>query len=284
MNRKYISVVILCFIFFFCLILWEYSIQSQIHSELQVSFLDVSQGDAIFIQTPNGTQILVDAGAQGAILSPLQKVMPQGDKTLDMVVMTHPDADHIGGFADVFAEYTITTALVSGADGTSTLYRELRQILEKKHVKQIVAYTDTTILLDDVQQITLDILFPDQSVKQWETNEGSIISRLVYGNTSVLLMADAPVETEKILVATYGERLVSDILKVGHHGSNTSTSELFLDTVSPQVAIISAGLNNRYGHPHQEVMERLIERGIEIRETSVDQTITYFSDGRLWRE
>lgn len=283
MNRKYFSITILCFIFFFCLILWEYAVQSVDHSELQVSFLDVSQGDAIFIQTPNKKQILIDAGAEGMILAPLKKVMPKGDTTLDMIVMTHPDADHVGGFTDVLKEYSVTTALVSGSRGTSTLARELKNTLDKKHVKQIIAYAPMQLVLDSEKNIILDILFPDQSVKNWETNDGSIVSRLVYNNTSVLFMADAPTETEHLLVAKYGDMLVSDILKVGHHGSNTSTSELFLDRVSPAVAIISAGLNNRYGHPHQEVMERLTERGIEIRETSSEGTITYWSDGVSWK-
>lgn len=283
MNRKHRSIAILCFVFFFFLILWEYRVQSVQHTELEVSFLDVSQGDAIFIQTPTNKQILIDAGAEGMILDPLKKVMPKGDTTLDMIVMTHPDADHIGGFADVLKEYSVTTALVSGSRGTSTLARELKNTLDTKHVKQIIAYAPMQLVLDSEKNITLDLLFPDQSVKNWETNDGSIVSRLVYNNTSVLLMADASTETEQLLVAQYGDFLVSDILKVGHHGSNTSTSELFLDRVSPVVAIISAGLNNRYGHPHQEVMERLTERGIEIRETSSEGSITYTSNGVRWK-
>lgn len=283
MSRKYVSRIILCFVLFFGLVFFEYTLRSQTIDTLQVSFLDVSQGDAIFIQTPNNKQILIDAGAEGNILAPLAHVMPRGDTTIDLVVMTHPDADHIGGFSEVFAHYTITTALVSGSRGTSTLSRSLKNTLDKKHVKQIVAYAGMQLVLDREKNITLDILFPDQNIKSWETNDGSIVSRLVYNDTSVLFMADAPVETEQLLLASYSDTLTSDILKVGHHGSETSTSETFLDSVSPAVAIISAGLNNRYGHPHQEVMERLIERGIEVRETSTDGTITYHSDGKRFK-
>lgn len=264
---------------------------------LEISFLDVGQGDAILIQTPNHKQILIDAGPKDVVISKLREVMPRGDKTIDMIVVTNPDADHISGFNRVLDEYSVSSVLVPNTRNPSETFKNLMKKIEKKQIEELVAFSGMKIVLEEgdtrQREVLLTVLFPDQVVKDWSRNDGSIVSRLSYGDTSVMLMGDATSETEKIIIgdalpdtssAFSLGLLKSDILKLGHHGSRTSNSDVWLDTVKPKIAIVSAGENNRYGHPHKEVIERLLERDIEIRETSKEGTMTYVSDGEKWVE
>lgn len=249
--------------------------------QFQISFLDVGQGDAIFIQTVEGVQVLIDGGPKSAVIPKLREVMPPSDTSIDMIIITNPDADHISGFQQVLDEYTVESVLVAGTRSTTETYTQLMKKIKDKKIKQIAAYKDMNIVLGE--KSVLSVLFPDQVVRGWERNNGSIVMKLTYRETSVMLMGDATTETEKIILSTMRpQELVSQILKIGHHGSNTSTSEEWLDAVMPEIAIISAGEQNRYGHPHQEVIDRLLDRDIQVKETSKDGTITYVSDGLEW--
>lgn len=263
---------------------------------LEVSFLDVGQGDAILIQTPEHHQVLIDGGPKDVVLQKLKEVMPRGDTTIDMIVVTNPDADHISGFNRVLDEYTVSSVLVPNTRNPSETFKNLMKKIQDKHIKQLVAFSGMKIVLEEGntqhREALLSIVFPDQVVKDWTRNDGSIVSRLSYGDTSVMFMGDATSETEKIIIgdsllggSSLGiiNILTSDILKLGHHGSRTSSSDVWLDAVKPKIAIVSAGENNRYGHPHKEVIERLTGRDIEIRETSKEGTMTYVSDGKKWR-
>ncbi len=248
-----------------------------------MSFLDVGQGDAIFIQTPEGIQVLIDGGPKDVVMAKLKEVMPRGDTTIDMIVVTNPDSDHISGFSSVLDAYTVDSVLLAGTRSTTETYKGLMKKIEATHVRQIGAYKDTQFVLGS--GAVLSVLFPDQVVRGWERNDGSIVMRLSYKDTSIMLMGDASAETEKLIISgTDPKNIASDILKLGHHGSRTSTSEEWLDVVAPTVAIVSAGENNSYGHPHPEVIERLAERGIEIKQTGLDGTISYISDGQEWIE
>ncbi len=251
-------------------------------TDLSISFLDVGQGDAILIQAPDGLQVLIDGGPKNAVIPKLKEVMPRGDTTIDMIVITNPDSDHLSGFSSVLDEYTIGAVLLAGTRSTTEVYKGLMKKIQAKGIRELGAYKDTTLVLGS--GIFLSVLFPDQVVRGWERNDGSVVMRLTYKETSVMLMGDASAETEKLILATTDQAtLVSDILKLGHHGSRTSTSEEWLDSVSSSIAIVSAGEDNTYGHPHPEIIERLAERGIEVKETK-DGTITYYSDGVEWKE
>ncbi len=253
------------------------------YTELSVSFLDVGQGDAIFIQTPEGIQVLVDGGPKENVMAKLKEVMPRGDTSIDMIVVTNPDSDHISGFSSVLDSYTVGGVLLAGTRSTTEVYKALMKKIEVKNIRQIGAYKDTQIILGD--SAVLSVLFPDQVVRGWDRNDGSIVMRFAYKDTSLMLMGDASAETEKLILGmTDHTKLSSNILKLGHHGSRTSTSDEWLDVILPTVAIVSAGENNSYGHPHPEVVERLAERGIEVRQTGIDGTITYVSDGQEWVE
>lgn len=248
------------------------------HSKkLTVSFLDVGQGDAIFITAPNGNQVLIDAGAGRQVLRSLGAVMPFYDKTIDLVIGTHADADHIGGMSFVLERFTVLGIISNGVGSQTDSYELFTERSQAEQAKNMIARQGMRIVLD--KNVFLDILFPREDMGEFETNDGSIVARLVYGDNEFLLTGDLPQNREMELVGRFGSLLESDVLKLGHHGSKTSSSAYFLDQVKPKLGIISAGKDNRYGHPHQIVLERLTSKNISYLNTADMGTITLESDG-----
>ncbi len=250
------------------------------HRKLTFAMLDVGQGDALFIESPTGTQILVDGGPPRKILGRLTRVMPLFDRTIDAIIITNPDRDHMGGFLDVLKTYKVKQVIEPGTfNDDSAIYRELKEVIAKKNITNILAKKGMQIDLGG--GVFLDILFPDRDVSTWTTNDGSIVARLSYGETSVMLTGDTTAETEKIILSENAkEALDSDILKVAHHGSKTSSSKAFVEAVSPEYALISDGKNNTYGHPHQQTLDTLSSLGIEVWRTDILGTIIMKSDGQ----
>lgn len=267
----YIGVLILINIF-----IWYVVIQKE-KAVLTVVFLAVGQGDSIFIEAPNGNQILIDGGADKKVLRELGKVLPFYDRSINMIIATHPDKDHIGGLPDILKRYKVETFLESGVESNTGTYRTLKNILQNNNVDIVTVENTMTIVLDE--DITLEILFPDRDAKGLESNTASIVSRLVYGETEFLFTGDSPKNIESYLVSRISNNLESDVLKVGHHGSRTSTSEQFLAIVNPEYAIISAGENNQYGHPNIEVINLLEQFEIKILSTIEEKTIIFKSNG-----
>jgi len=223
--------------------------------ELTVSFLNIGQGDAIFIESPTGVQVLIDGGPGKAVLRELGAVMPLGDRSLDIIIATHPDMDHIGGLPFVLETYEVDTVIRSGFVADTQIYEAFTQGIEEEGSEVIFARKGHVIHLGD--GVHLDILFPDAGESMSEANEASIVARLVYGEAEVLLMGDAPQWVERELMHDYGSNIASDILKVGHHGSRSSTASAFVSMVSPVIAVLSYGEDNRYNHPHKEVLDVL---------------------------
>ncbi len=287
MNDTLVRIRIgILFVFILCsLAVWlmppVFSMNTENEKFLQVHFLDVGQGDAILIETPSGTQVLIDGGRGSAVLSELTSVMGFFDRSLDMVVGTHPDLDHIGGLIDVFKRYTVATVLTTENEGESsaaTLYNTLK---ESEGAEVVYARRGQEFALGD--GAVIEVLFPDSDPREMESNTSSIVLKLRYGSSTFLFTGDSPKNIEEYLVLTEGENLQSEVLKVGHHGSRTSTSELFLDEVAPTYAIISAGKDNSYGHPHVEVTDLLFNKRVTMLETAKEGTITLLSDGtRVW--
>lgn len=249
------------------------------NSELAVAFLDVGQGDAIFITSPTGFQVLIDAGKGREVLRKLPDEMGWFDRSIDVIIATHPDADHIGGFPDVLKRYRVGKIIESSVDdetGTDA----------KAFAAAALAETQSREIALRGQKIDLgggaylEILFPDRDVSGIETNTGSIVARLVYGETSFLLSGDSPDEIEKYLVRLNAEMLDADILKVGHHGSRTSSAEEFIRAVNPDYAIFSRGCDNSYGHPHKEVVERFDKLNIQMLDTCEEGTVRFISNGQ----
>jgi competence protein ComEC len=247
---------------------------------LKVVFADVGQGDAIYIEAPNGKQIIIDGGPDSKLLSSLAKVMPFADRSIDMIIATHPDMDHIGGFPLLLDNYKIGTIILNGSSSSSQIYKDLEEKIIKKKINKIIAKRGMRIILDDKKNIYLDILFPDRDVLDLETNSASIVCKLVYGENSFLFTGDADIYTENLIEWNEKKEILdSDVLKLGHHGSRTSSSILWLEKVSPEIAIISAGKNNKYGHPHKEILERLLSLHIPYLNTADIGNIIFKSDG-----
>ena len=252
------------------------------HSQKFLTFgmLDVGQGEALYIESPNGAQILFDVGPARKVLSPLARVMSPFDRTLDAVVITNPDADHIGGFADILKYYQVGLVLEPGTQNSSKTFQTLKTKIKDQKIQVILAKKGMRINMGD--GAVIDILFPDRDVSSWSTNEGSVVAQLRYGATSIMLTGDATSKTEKIILAdSEPEEIKSKILKVGHHGSRSSTSSALVNEVSPEYALISNGKNNSYGHPHPEVLKTLGDFGAKIFRTDLEGTILVKSDGKI---
>lgn len=247
--------------------------------ELAVSFFDVGQGDAIFIEGPTGVQILVDGGPNTAVLRGLGRRMSFFDRSLDAVVATHPDADHIGGLSDVFERYDVGVFFEPGVLHNTGAVSALEAALEKEKIPRTLARRGMRLLLGGGAYA--DVLYPDRDVFGIsDTNAGSIVLRVVYGKSEFVLTGDAPQHIERSLAAAYGTTLVSDVLKAGHHGSKTSSDETFVRAVAPQYVVFSRGCDNRYGHPAPEIVALFKKLSIPALDTCESGTITFRSNGK----
>jgi competence protein ComEC len=251
-------------------------------SLLVVSFLDVGQGDAIFIEAPNGVQVLVDSGPDAGVVQELSHVMPFWDRTIDMVIPSHADKDHIGGFPEVFKRFSVESVYDTENNATTAIYEAYEAGRDEEGSPVRIARSEDTIILDDEAGVYLRVLFPNQNTTSLERNDASTILQLVYGDIEVMLTGDAGSMIEEYLVHEYGPFLESEILKAGHHGSKTSSSPQFVRVVEPDHVVISAGKDNSYGHPHPEVMETLQNSGAKIFETQYG-IVQFVTDGKeVW--
>lgn len=277
-SKKYWLSVIVFLLFCANIFLLHVDWQNS-HRGFTFAMLDVGQGDALFIESPTGTQIMFDAGPARKVLGPLARVMSPFDRTIDGIVITNPDADHIGGFADILKNYKVGKVFEPGTLSDSKTFQNLKMEIKKQNIPDILVKRG--MRLDIGGGAMIDILFPDRDVATWTTNDGSVVARLSYGDTSIMLTGDASIKTEQIILKENPEsQLKSTILKVGHHGSRTSSSNSFIKVVSPTYAFISDGKNNKYGHPHPETLDTLTQLGIKIFRTDLLGTIIMKSDGK----
>ncbi|MEK7596667.1 MAG: ComEC/Rec2 family competence protein [Patescibacteria group bacterium] len=251
----------------------------QNHGLLQIYFLDIGQGDATYIRTPGGHDMLIDGGPSRIILQKLAEVMPFYDRSIDVVIETHPDADHIGGLPSVLERYNVGLFLEPGIESKNAIDDEIRRIRAEKNIPRELARRG--MIINFGEGAHFDVLYPDRDVYGLkDTNEASIVGQMKYGRTTVMLAGDSPKKIENRLIVMDGERLKSDILKAGHHGSHTSSGENYVKTVAPRYAVVSAGRKNRYGHPHADVLEIFEKLGVKIARTDREGTVEFVSDGR----
>lgn len=264
------------------LLVWGWALRSE--PRLHIWFLDVGQGDAIVIQTPTGHVLIVDTGGRTAedemgrrVIMPFLRA--KGINDVDAVILTHPDEDHIAGAVTILDRFPVHRLLISGISSTNTTYSRILHLAEQRRV--------TTSMLTRGQQIQFrdgvvaEVLNPSPT-DAVSHNNGSIVLRVQYGSTSVILTGDAEALAENEISRLCGD-VHADVLKLGHHGSHTSTTRLFLDAVNPQAAIISVGRRNQFGHPHPDVLNRLSERHIPIFRTDRDGEVSLVSDGHTLR-
>ncbi len=261
---------------------------------MEVTFFDVGQGDSIFIESSQGHQILIDGGPDDQVLNKLAEEMPFWDRTIDLVVLTHPEHDHFAGLLEVFKRYEVENILWTGIVRDTAEYKEWVKLIEKERVedgaKIHIAHVGQEIYgvsggqSSAERRTVLRILYPSESLegeKIENSNNTSIVARLVFGETSFLFTGDAYKSVERELLNQVkqqpGVELDSDVLKVGHHGSKTSSCKEFIEVVSPEIAVIQCGRDNFYGHPNSETLENL--GGVKIFRTDLDGDIKIVSDG-----
>jgi len=248
---------------------------------LVVNFFDVGQGDAIFIETLNRRQVLIDGGPDNAVMEKLGKEMPFFDREIDLVILTHPDADHLAGLISVAENFQIGQVLTNGSKSDSLFYQKWMELLDKKDVPIETAKAGQ--LIDLGGGIALKVLWPDYSqIGKFSSSDGnnlSVVVQLVYQQAEVLLTGDIEKKAENFLVRQDG--LESDVLKVAHHGSKNSSSFDFIEAVSPRFSVISVGADNRFGHPYSLVLEIL--KKTDILRTDISGDIEMKTDGIDWQ-
>ena len=277
-TRIYLRWYILGFLLILALVLWSVVTHENRDGILTIVFLNVGQGDSIFIESPTGTQILVDGGPNNNLSKEISTILPWYDRHIDMLVVTNPDKDHYEGFIPFLNKYSADVVLEPGTTNKSEAYGLLEKIIIDKKIPKILARRGQIIDLGGGAY--LKVVFPDRDISGLNPNDGSIVMQLVYGETSVMLQGDSPTNIEHYLFGLDGENLKSTILKAGHHGSRTSSSEEYVKSVNPQWVVISSGKNNTYGHPHKEVLDTLNKLVIKTIDTCNNGEITFESNGK----
>jgi len=240
---------------------------------LEICFFDVGQGDSIFIMASQGQQVLIDGGPDNSVIKKLESKMPFWDRSIDLIVLTHPDKDHLFGLIEVLKRYKVKNILWTGVDSDSSLLQEWLNVIEKERAKIWIAKQDLNIEISTY--LNIDVLYPFEKLEGRivsNTNDTSIVLILESNGEKVLLTGDISSQVEDLLIEN-NLPISADILKIAHHGSKYSSSDDFLKAVNPSVAVISVGENNPYNHPSPDVLAKLEDSGINILQTSKQKDI-----------
>lgn len=242
--------------------------------DIEIYFFDVGQGDASLIEAKDGTQILIDGGPPNRVLPKLSKVLDFNDKSLDVLILTHPHVDHISGAIEVLKNYDVGLLVESGVSYHTAEAIEFKKLVEEKKLKKLIINKPTKLKFFNGAE--MQFLYPDKSFEDLvlkNVHDATVVGEFLYSGKKILFMGDAEKSIEKYLVS---KKFVGDVdvLKAGHHGSKTSTTKEFLSVVRPEYSIIEVGRNS-YGHPTQEVLSRLASIGAQIFRTDTDGTIKF---------
>ena len=263
--------------------------ESAYRPKLSILFFDVGQGDAILVSFPNGKHVLIDAGQRysntdQAIRTILPHLKRQHVKQLDAVIITHQHSDHIGGIPTILRSIHVNRLIYNGDSYASSLYSEMEHLCDSLYLLPHVVSAGDTLNIDPT--VRIQILSPSASSLFYaNTNDMSIIFRMVYGENVFLFTGDAEVPSENKVVRYYGPLLSSDVVKVGHHGSSTSSSAPFVQRVVSSrtynpTAVVSVGQNNRFNHPNMDIMNRWQQAGAHVLKTSTDHAVWFICDGK----
>lgn len=247
--------------------------------KLHLVFCDVGQGDAILVTTPLGSQILIDGGPDNKVLDCLGQTMPFYDRTVEQVILTHPQRDHLAGLIEVLRRFKVKQIAITGVTNQTAEFLAWEQALNLERAKIFkVTAGDSMNFGRQVDRLKGHILWPQPNFASSDLNETSIVLKLNFGRFCALLTGDVTNQVWLILAAS--ARLEKCfLLKIAHHGSSNATNKILLDKVSPKLAVISVGKNNRFGHPAEEVIESLRDGEIKILRTDLDGTIEIVTDG-----
>lgn len=264
---------------FFVLCLREWSVRPDGLTHVHV--LDIGQGDSIFIEGPSGQQVIVDGGRDLSPLEHLGRKMSFFDREIDLMILSHPNFDHMAAFPAILERYRVKAILMTGIEFDLPAYTQMATLIREQNVPVIIA--DPTKDINLGGGLFLDVIWPPPvymgKYMKGDINDSSIVIKVVFGEDSLLLTGDME-EKEEAEVLGSGADIDVDILKVAHHGSRSSTSTGFLLAASPDLAVISVGRDNDYGHPHPWVMRRLEHFGVPVRTTAEEGTVTIKMDGK----
>ena len=263
----------------FNLAVWSGVLGAQGRDYTRFEVFDIGQGDAVYIRTVSGNDILVDGGPGDAVLSKLGRALPYGDRNIELVILTHPHADHVSGLVEVLKRYRVDMIMLPEVEYTTATYDAFLNLIKEKNIAVVQPKLGQRIFLDDSN--VLDILYPivgHFAHAPTDINDSSIVARLSFGQSRVLLTGDAGKDIENFLIGA-GLPFSADILKVGHHGSRHSTGQSFVDTARPAYAVISVGKNS-YGHPHGEALAALEKGGTQVLRTDEHGDISF----RIYRD
>lgn len=290
-SKQYkIIIGILVFVFIFSVYANFRYYNETIPGLLKVAVLDVGQGDAIYIETPSGNQVLIDGGpasdfyggGSSVILNRLSEIMPFNDRDINVLVATHPHADHIQGLIKVLERFEIDMVIDSGATYDSSTYTNWSEARKKADQYKIAKRGDALDLGDDV---TLEFLYPETNTKisKNKAHDKMLVAMLKYRDFNFLLTGDIEGYNELKLTDDNGEPVKAQFLKVAHHGSRNSTTDDFLNKISSHFAFISVASKNRYGHPHRQTLDRLDKNDVQYYRTDKNGTISLVTDGYYYK-
>lgn len=276
-RKEWYVVAFLCVV---CALIWSASFALTPSGVLRVAVLDVGQGDAIYIESPTGERIVIDGGPDDSLLRELPRVMPFFARSIDVIIESHPHADHIAGFVSLIERNGVGVFIEPGIPATTEEMKTFLSTVSKTHVSHYIARRG--MWLEIGGGAVLRVLAPDfdtTHLPEKKIHDGMLVVQLIYGSTKVLFMGDADKALENRLVALEGRALKSDVLKVGHHGSRTSTGDTLVSYVSPQYAVISLGKRNIYRFPNKEPLATLEKNTVLTLRTDTEGTVVFESDG-----
>lgn len=244
--------------------------------KLMISYMDVGQGDAAYINV-NGNDILIDAGPRSNSKELLEQLKTKNIDDFELVIATHPHEDHIGGMVDVFREYEVKNFYSPKITHTTKTYENLIKAVKDEGLK--TKELKSGMVIDLGEGAKFEVFTPQKSEYE-ELNDYSPIMKLSFGDTSYLFTGDAEKLAEEEALAKYKNSLDSDVIKFGHHGSSSSSSNAFIEAVSPKYGIISCAKDNKYGHPHRETLDIIKKYNIKTFRTDKDGEIILTSDGK----
>lgn len=273
-NKKIIGIILIAIVFFAVLKSQGNSEYENLGDDFRVHYIDVGQGDSILVQSGE-EYMLIDGGKNVAADTVVNYLKSQNVRKLKYVIGTHPHEDHIGGLDDVIDTFDVENVIMPNVTHNTKSFEDVLDSIMNKGLTITPAVSGERYALGDAELL---ILAPNGDGYK-DLNDYSVVARVQYGNTSFMFTGDAEGISEKEMIDVYGSSLRTDVLKLGHHGSTTSTTKDFLELVNPSVAVITVGKDNTYGHPHKEIIERLEKKNIRIYRTDLDGNILATSDG-----
>jgi len=276
------TIIVLLTLFFVSLVFLAYfSLNPFSRSDdLRVIFLDIGQGDAALIQTPDQKNILIDGGPSREVLFKLDQYIPFYNRQIDLMILTHPDPDHLTGLVEILKRWSVKQIAYTGVKDDRSSYLIWEKLIAEKEISLSIIDRRATVALGE--GITLDFLWPLTNIEEKnfsDDNDYSIVNRLGYGRISFLFTGDASKKVEQQLIEL-GMDLPADVLKVGHHGSKYSSGSEFLQAVSPAYGVISVGEDNNFGHPSYRVIRNLEQENIKILRTDQKRDIMFITQGQ----